>query len=105
MAEYLVQDTSLTAVADAIREKGGTTAPLSFPDGMAKAVREIPSGGTDISLGLTAATVDQTIKVKAVDTDGKPTAWEAVDMAEVETEVVVLSEDVNAVAFDLKGCD
>ena len=85
MAEYLVQDTSLTAVADAIREKGGTTAPLSFPTGMAKAVREIPSGGTDISLGLTAATVGQTIKVKAVDPDGKPAAWEAVDMAGGET--------------------
>lgn len=42
---------------------------------------ETPSGGTDISLGLTAATVGQTIKVKTVDTDGKPTAWEAVDMA------------------------
>lgn len=84
MAEYLVQDTSLTAVADAIREKGGTTAPLSFPEGMAKAVREI-QGGTDLSLGLTAATVGQTIKVKAIDADGKPTAWEAVDMAEGET--------------------
>lgn len=85
MAEFLVKGTSLTAVADAIREKGGTTAPLSFPAGMAEAVRGIPSGGTDISLGLTAATVGQTIKVKAVDTDGKPTAWEAVDVAEGET--------------------
>lgn len=45
----------------------------------------IPSG-TDISLGVTA-TVGQTIKVKAVDADGKPTAWEAVDMAAVDTEV------------------
>lgn len=43
-------------------------------------------GGTDISLGVTA-TVGQTIKVKAVDTNGKPTAWEAVDMATGETEV------------------
>lgn len=82
MAEFLVQGASLTTVADAIREKGGTTAPLSFPDGMAQAVRGIPSGGTDISLGLTGATVDQTIKVKAVDASGVPTAWEAVDMAE-----------------------
>lgn len=81
MAEYLVQGESITAVADAIREKGGTTAPLSFPTGMAKAVRGIQSGGTDISLGLTAATVGQTVKVKAVDTEGKPTAWEAVDVA------------------------
>lgn len=78
MAEYLVQGASITAVADAIREKGGTTAPLSFPAGMAEAVRGIPSGGTDISLGLTSATVGQIIKVKAVDTEGKPTAWEAV---------------------------
>lgn len=85
MAEYLVQGESITAVADAIREKGGTTAPLSFPAGMAEAVRGIPSGGTDISLGLTAATVGQTIKVKAVDTEGKPTAWETVDMAGGET--------------------
>lgn len=83
MAEYLVQGESITAVADAIREKGGTTAPLSFPAGMAEAVRNIQSGG-DLSLGLTAATVGQTIKVKAVDADGKPTAWEAVDMANGE---------------------
>ena len=41
---------------------------------------DIPSG-TDISLNVTGATVGQTIKVKAVDADGKPTAWEAVDMA------------------------
>lgn len=85
MAEYLVQGESITAVADAIREKGGTTAPLSFPAGMAAAVRGIPSGGTDISLGLTAATVGQTVKVKAIDAEGKPTEWEAVDAAGAET--------------------
>lgn len=45
MAEYLVQGESITAVADAIREKGGTTAPLSFPDGMANAVRDISASG------------------------------------------------------------
>ena len=38
------------------------------------------AGGTDISLGLTSASVGQTIKVKAVDESGKPTAWEAVDI-------------------------
>ena len=38
-------------------------------------------GGTDISLGVTGATVGQTVNVKTVDADGKPTAWEAVDMA------------------------
>lgn len=43
--EYLVQGASLTTVADAIRERGGTTVPLSFPAGMAEAVRNIQSGG------------------------------------------------------------
>ena len=47
---------------------------------------DIPSG-TDISLNVTGATVGQTIKVKAVDADGKPTAWEAVNMAAGDTEV------------------
>lgn len=84
MAEYLVQGESITTVADAIREKGGTTAPLSFPAGMAEAVRNIQSGA-DLSLGLTAATVGQTVKVKAVDAEGKPTAWEAVNMPTGET--------------------
>lgn len=79
MAEFLVQDTSITAVADAIREKGGTTAPLSFPAGMAKAVRNIQSGG-DLSLGITGAQVGQIAKITAVDTDGKPTKWEPVDI-------------------------
>ena len=41
---------------------------------------DIPSG-TDISLNGTGATLGQTIKVKAVDANGKPTAWEAVNMA------------------------
>ena len=56
----------------------------------------------DTSLGVTA-TVGQTIKVKAVDTNGKPTAWEAVDMATGETEVwekvcqVTTTEDVSFV--------
>ena len=60
---------------------------------------DIPSG-TDISLGVTA-TVGQTIKVKAVDADGKPTALEAVDMAAGDTEVwekvceVTTTEDVS----------
>lgn len=41
----------------------------------------IAAGGTNISLGLTSVAVGQTIKVKAVDENGKPTEWEAVDMA------------------------
>lgn len=36
--------------------------------------------GTDISLGVTGASVGDIIKVKAVDESGKPTAWEAAEM-------------------------
>ena len=39
-----------------------------------------PAGGTDISLGVTGATVGQIAKITAVDNTGKPTAWEAVNM-------------------------
>ena len=44
---------------------------------------EVPSAGvgTDLSLGITGAQVGQTVKITAVDTDGKPTEWSPVDMA------------------------
>lgn len=45
MATKLVQDTSLTAVADAIRTKGETTDALEFPDGFVTAIQNIPAGG------------------------------------------------------------
>lgn len=38
------------------------------------------SGGTDIALGITGATVGQIAKITAVDSAGKPTAWTPVDM-------------------------
>jgi len=45
MAYRKVDETSLTAVADAIRTKGGTTEPLTFPDGFVSAVEGITSSG------------------------------------------------------------
>lgn len=70
--EYLVQGASLTAVADAIREKGGTTAPLSFPAGMAEAVRNIQSKGGDLSsvdvyIADFTSNADLTVTAGAVD--------------------------------------
>jgi hypothetical protein len=46
MANYVVSDASLTAIADAIREKGDTTDPLTFPDGFATAIGNIKTGGS-----------------------------------------------------------
>ena len=44
MANYLATDTDLTAVANAIRTKGGTSASLSFPSGFVTAIGNIPGG-------------------------------------------------------------
>lgn len=108
MEEYLVQGESITAVADAIREKGGTTAPLSFPAGMAEAVRNIQSGG-DLTLGITGAQVEQIAKITAVDTDGKPTKWEPVDIPSGGTDIslgltaATVGQTVKVKAIDTDG--
>ena len=41
---------------------------------------ELVRVGADKSMGITGATVGQIAKISAVDADGKPTAWEPVDM-------------------------
>lgn len=45
MAEYLTNTTDLTKVASAIREKGGTSDPLVYPDGFVTAIGNIQTGG------------------------------------------------------------
>lgn len=45
MANYLVTDTELTSIADAIRTKGGTSESLEFPTDFVSAIENIPSGG------------------------------------------------------------
>lgn len=63
MAEYLVKSEDLTAVADAIRTKGGTDAQLTFPNGFVDAVQAISAG----------AAITDGIVVKARDADGYAT--------------------------------
>lgn len=52
MTEYLVNDTDMTAVADAIRAKGGTSGTFAFPDGFVEAVGAIQAGGSSGLFGL-----------------------------------------------------
>lgn len=70
---------------------------------------EIPSGGIDIA----SAEVGQIIKVAAVDDNGKPTAWEAVDTAALpeliadvtaaeDTTMLSITTDSNGNAFRIK---
>ena len=76
---------------------------------------DIPSGGTDTSLGVTGATVGQIVKIKAVDASGAPTGWEAADAAsgedwefinEISTNEwissVTINQDSNGNPFSLK---
>lgn len=106
--EYLVDGADMTTVADAIREKGGTTAPLSFPAGMAEAVRNIQSGG-DLSLDITGATPGQIAKITAVDETGKPTKWEPVDIPSGGTDIslgltaATVGQTVKVKAVDTDG--
>ena len=44
MTDYLIQDSTLTDIADAIRAKDGSSAPILTED-MADAIAAIPSGG------------------------------------------------------------
>ncbi len=41
MTDYLTTDTDLASIADAIREKGGTSAQLVYPDGFVEAIENI----------------------------------------------------------------
>ena len=45
MADYLVTDTELTSIANAIRTKGGTSASLEFPQEFVQAINDIETGG------------------------------------------------------------
>lgn len=54
MAEYLIQDATLTGIADAIREKTGSAESMT-PAQMASAIAAIETGGGGIRTGLEAA--------------------------------------------------
>lgn len=43
--EYKTTDTEITSIADAIRTKGGTSEPLTYPNEFITAIQNIPTGG------------------------------------------------------------
>lgn len=45
MTNYIVTDSQMISLADAIREKGGTSSSLTFPTGMISAISDISTGG------------------------------------------------------------
>lgn len=56
VVDSAVLESGLTSIANAIREKAGTSDALAFPAGFAEAIAAIESGGADLSqLGYTKA--------------------------------------------------
>lgn len=99
--------TTLPAGSDATASMGGTAENPLLNLGIPRGAdgQGGGSGGTDISLGLTSATVGQTIKVKSVNADGKPTAWEAAEAGEKWEKIaeIIISDDAeesNALTID-----
>ena len=68
--EYLVQDTSLTAIADAIRAKDGSTDKLTLAQ-MPEKITSIQSGGdlssVDVYIADFTVPADLTVTAGAVD--------------------------------------
>lgn len=53
-----LDDQTLPSIADAIREKGGSTEPM-LPSSMAQKIRDIPSGGGVTGIKLTEIVAEQ----------------------------------------------
>lgn len=60
MADYLVSDEELTSIADAIRTKGGTSDPLTWPDEYVDAIGAISGGGGGSMQSKTATPTEST---------------------------------------------
>lgn len=75
MAEYLTNTTDLTKVASAIREKGGTSDPLVYPDGFVTAIQAIQTGTelqiiVTVTSGATVTATKGSLSVSGISVDG-----------------------------------
>ena len=106
MAELLTNTTDLTKVADAIREKGGTSDSLVYPDGFVTAIQAIQTGtelqiivsvtsgaivtATKGSLSVSGTSVDGTCTL-TVPEEGEWTVSATKDGATTAPSIVVIS--------------
>ena len=98
MANYLATDTDLTAVANAIRTKGGTSASLAFPSDFVSAINAISGGGGTPDFGWTNET-EITIGANSV-----ATTQDAVDyFSSYSGKVLAICEDAATVNNQVLG--
>lgn len=105
-----------------IKDRNGTTSANVMNGAQGPKGDKGDPGATDLSLGITGAQVGQIAKITAVDTDGKPTKWEPVDLPSgggrrewvkvgaitteedtTEKTWITFSEDVDGNPLELKG--
>lgn len=84
--EYTVNASDLTAVADAIRAKAGTSEGLSFPDGFAQAIAAIESGSQVAKGTITRTTASKNINLSL---DFSPTVFVAVSTKKMYSSNVI----------------
>ena len=75
MAEYLTNTNDLTKVASAIREKGGTSASLVYPDGFVTAIQAIQTGPelqiiATVTSGATVTATKASLSVSGTSVNG-----------------------------------
>lgn len=68
--------------------KTGKTTSITADGVEIAQIKDGEDAAADLSLGITGAQVGQIAKITAVDTDGKPTKWEPVDIAEIVNDVL-----------------
>lgn len=83
---YVLLDMDVMSIVADYPAPTGTVKSVNgnLPDENGNVEIDIPesggSGGTDIALGISGATVGQIARITAVDDTGMPTAWDAVDL-------------------------
>lgn len=92
MSDYLVTDTELTSIADAIRTKGGTSADLSFPTEFVQAINDIPTGSEPT--GTKYIYTDETDITEAFDVGGYK--YCSIDYSPVRDHTIRLWVEVSA---------
>lgn len=98
--------------------KTGKTTSITADGVEIAQIKDGEDAASDLSLGITGATVGQIAKITAVDETGKPTKWEPVDMASggggetweliasgemQETATLYINKDNNGLPFSLKS--